>query len=70
LIVYDSDVDYVDGKSMNYDKHWSTLKMDPNIIKHAKQIAYDKNEPSNNDIMDEFAKLQIRLTQMKVTLKS
>ncbi|XP_024882132.1 transient receptor potential cation channel protein painless-like [Temnothorax curvispinosus] len=65
LIVYDGDRHNVDGYSMD----WSTLKMDPNIVKHAKQVVYDKNELSNNDIMNELAKLQTRLTQIKNTLK-
>ncbi|XP_024892705.1 transient receptor potential cation channel protein painless-like [Temnothorax curvispinosus] len=63
LIVYDGD--NVDGYSMD----WSTLKMDPNIVKHAKQVVYDKNELSNDDIMNELAKLQTRLTQIKITLR-
>ncbi|XP_024874045.1 uncharacterized protein LOC112456003 isoform X10 [Temnothorax curvispinosus] len=65
LIVYDGDRHNVDGYSMD----WSTLKMDPNIVKHAKQVVYEKNELSNNDIMNELAKFQTRLTQIKVTLR-
>ncbi|XP_077280726.1 uncharacterized protein LOC143907709 isoform X2 [Temnothorax americanus] len=65
LIVYDGDRHNVDGYSMD----WSTLKMDPNIVKHAKQVVYDKNELSNDDIMNELAKLQTRLTQIKNTLR-
>ncbi|XP_071581493.1 transient receptor potential cation channel protein painless-like isoform X2 [Temnothorax nylanderi] len=65
LIVYDGDRHNVDGYSMD----WSTLKMDPNIVKHAKQVIYDKNELSNNDITNELAKLQTRLTQIKNTLR-
>ncbi|XP_077255025.1 transient receptor potential cation channel protein painless-like isoform X2 [Temnothorax americanus] len=65
LIVYDGHRHNVDGYSMD----WSTLKMDPNIVKHAKQVVYDKNELSNNDIMNELAKLQTRLTQIKNTLR-
>ncbi|XP_071644137.1 transient receptor potential cation channel protein painless-like isoform X1 [Temnothorax longispinosus] len=68
LIVYDGDRHNVDGYSMSY-KHWSTLKMDPNIVKHAKQVVYDKNELSNDDVMNELAKLQTRLTQIKITLR-
>ncbi|XP_071564470.1 uncharacterized protein [Temnothorax nylanderi] len=67
LIVYDGDRHNVDD-SMDY-KRWSTLKMDPNIVKHAKQVVYDKNELSNDGIMNELAKLQTRLTQIKITLR-
>ncbi|XP_071559709.1 transient receptor potential cation channel protein painless-like isoform X1 [Temnothorax nylanderi] len=65
LIVYDGDRHNVDGYFMD----WSTLKMDPNIVKHAKQVVYDKNELSNDDIMNELTKLQTRLTQIKITLR-
>ncbi|XP_024893135.1 transient receptor potential cation channel protein painless-like [Temnothorax curvispinosus] len=32
--------------NVGYSMDWSTLKMDPNIVKHAKQVVYDKNELS------------------------
>ncbi|XP_024876194.1 uncharacterized protein LOC112457408 [Temnothorax curvispinosus] len=68
---YDDNLIVYDGHRHNvgYSMDWSTLKMDPNIVKHAKQVVYDKNELSNNDIMNELAKLQTRLTQIKNTLR-
>lgn len=70
LIVYDSDM-HVNGKSKDkcYDKRWSTLKMDSNIIKRVKQIVYDKTDPSNNDLLYKFNKLQNRLSQTNSNLK-
>lgn len=74
LDVYNNDrhcEKYVRSESMNRDKRWSTLKMDPNIIKQAKRIISEKNQLSDSErIMIALNKLQERLAGMEVALNT
>lgn len=70
LNVYSNDCEkYVRSESVIRDKRWSTLKMDPNIIKQAKRIISEKNQLSDNEkIMIALNKLQQKLAGMEVAL--
>lgn len=74
LDIYDSARNYdkfVRGESVNRDKHWSTVKLDPNIIKQAKRIICNKNQLSDNEkIIITLRKLQEKLEVMEVTLNT
>lgn len=60
---------YIYGGSFNRDKRWATLRMDPNIIKQAKQIISHKNQLSDNEkIMITLNKLQDKLATVEITL--
>ncbi|RLU19517.1 hypothetical protein DMN91_008074 [Ooceraea biroi] len=62
---------YVRGESVNRDKHWTTLRMDPNIIKEAKQIIYNNDKLSDNEkIIIALNNLQEKLAAMEVTLNT
>ncbi|XP_011688410.1 PREDICTED: transient receptor potential cation channel protein painless-like [Wasmannia auropunctata] len=63
--------DYVCNESVNHDKYWTSLRMDPNIMKQAKQIILEKNQlPNNKEIMTELTKLRVKLTAMEITLNT
>ncbi|XP_024879643.1 transient receptor potential cation channel protein painless-like, partial [Temnothorax curvispinosus] len=52
LDAYDNDryyEKYVRSESIKRDKQWITLKMDPDIIKQAKRIIYNKNQLTDNE---------------------
>jgi len=52
LYTYDNDryyEKYVRTESVKRDKQWSTLKMDPDIIKQAKHIICNKNQLTDNE---------------------
>ncbi|XP_024888767.1 transient receptor potential cation channel protein painless-like [Temnothorax curvispinosus] len=74
LDAYDNDryyEKYVRSESIKRDKQWITLKMDPDIIKQAKRIIYNKNQLTDNErtiIM--LKKLQEKLTAMEITLNT
>lgn len=74
LDVYNNDRQcekYVRSESVNRDKHWVTLRMDPNIIKQAKQIICKKNQLSDNErIMIALNKLQEKLAGMEFVLNT
>ncbi|XP_011883141.1 PREDICTED: serine/threonine-protein phosphatase 6 regulatory ankyrin repeat subunit B-like [Vollenhovia emeryi] len=51
--------EYVCRESVNRDKYWPSLRMDPNIVEQAKQIILSKNRLSDNEnIMMELKKLR------------
>lgn len=74
LDVYNNDrhyEKYIRSESVNRDKRWATLKMDPNIIKQAKQIISKKNQLSDNEmIMIALNKLQEKLAGMELALNT
>lgn len=74
LDVYNNDRQcekYVRSESVNRDKHWVTLRMDPNIIKQAKQIICKENQLSDNErIMIALNKLQEKLAGMEFVLNT
>lgn len=73
LDAYDNDryyEKYVRSESVKRDQQWTTLKMDPNIIKQAKRIMYDKNQLTDNErIMITLKKLEEEYTEITITLK-
>lgn len=73
LETYDNDRFYnknVRSKSVKRNKQWTTLKMDPNIIKQVKHIIYNKKLLTDNErIMILLKKLQEQLTALEIKLK-
>lgn len=62
---------YVRNESVDRDKRWAALKMDPGIIKQAKQIIADKKQLSDNErIMIALDKLQEKLAVMEIALNT
>lgn len=62
---------YVSSESINRDKQWTTLRMDPDIIKQAKRIIYNKNQLTENErIMIILNKLQKKLTAVEIILNT
>lgn len=62
---------YVRSESVNRDKQWITLRMDPDIIKQAKRIIYNKNQLTDNErIMIILNKLKKKLTAVEVILNT
>ncbi|KAL0125733.1 hypothetical protein PUN28_004652 [Cardiocondyla obscurior] len=74
LDTYDNDRHndkYVRSESVKRDKQWATFKMDPNIIKEAKRIIYNRNQLTDNErITFTLKKLEEKLTTMEITLKT
>ncbi|XP_036149484.1 transient receptor potential channel pyrexia-like isoform X3 [Monomorium pharaonis] len=61
---------YVHNNSMNREKDWPILEMDPDIIKQAKRIISDKNQLSDNEkIMNVLNKQQEKLIAIELALK-
>lgn len=60
---------YVRSESVNPNKYRTISRMDPNIIKQAKEIILNKNQLSDNEkIMMEFTRLQKQLAAIEVVL--
>lgn len=71
---YDNDRYYekdIHSKSIKRDKQWSTSIMDPDIIKQAKRIIWNKNQLTGNEkIIAILNKLQEKVTTIEITLKT
>ncbi|XP_011692057.1 PREDICTED: transient receptor potential cation channel protein painless-like [Wasmannia auropunctata] len=74
LDAYDNDryyEKYVRSDSVKGDKQWTTVRMDPDIIKQAKRIIYNKNQLTDNErIMIILNKLEEKLRTVEMILKT
>lgn len=74
LDVYDNDRyygKYIHNASVKSNKQWTTLRMDPDIIKKAKRTICNKNQLTDNErIMITLNKLQQKLSTIEITLKT
>ncbi|XP_011173491.1 transient receptor potential cation channel protein painless [Solenopsis invicta] len=74
-VIYDNldaynDKYYVHSNSINRVEHWPILEMDPNIIKQAKRIIFDKNQLSDNEkILIALKKQEEKLIAMEIALR-
>ncbi|KYN44544.1 Transient receptor potential cation channel protein painless, partial [Trachymyrmex septentrionalis] len=74
LDIYDNDRyhgKYVHSASVKSNKQWTTLRMDPDIIKKAKRTICNKNQLTDNErIMITLNKLQQKLSTIEATLRT
>ncbi|EGI64217.1 Transient receptor potential cation channel protein painless [Acromyrmex echinatior] len=74
LDIYDNDRHYgkyVHNASVKSNKQWTTLRMDPDIIKKAKRTICNKNQLTDNErIMITLDKLQQKLSTIETILKT